>query len=294
MYSLVLVATLSPGADVTPAPAPAVMAAPAIGCSGISAGCTGCTGYAVTYGCSGSCSGCYGSCHGGGLFHGGLFHHKRGGLFHHHKSSCHGCTGCSGCYGSSCFGSSCFGSCTGCGGCNGGGASSWGPPVGMPAYTLHGYGCAGAWGYGPPVVYADPHAVYGTVTNLTPATTVVPEMKTPATTGTDVTPKGTDKGTGTDKDKKMMGANVKFRLPADATLFVDGRATALTGSERVFTTPALAAGKFYYDARAEFVVDGKTVVEEKRVVVEAGSDVVANFTVLLAAAEKKGDAIASK
>jgi uncharacterized protein (TIGR03000 family) len=281
MYTLVLMTALTPGADVTPAPVPV---APAVyGCSGIPAGCTGCNGFVTSYGCSGSCygcSGCYGSCTGTA---------RRGhGLFGHHKrSSCHGCSGYS-CSGYNCFGSSCmgFGGCTGFGGCAGcvgfgGGASSWGPPVGMPPYTLHGYNQGGAWGYGPPVVYADPHAVYGRVTNLTPATTVVP-----AETSKPMTPPTPPKGT---------GANIKFRLPADAKLYVDGKLTMLTGTERAFSTPGLEAGqKFFYDVKAELMVDGKPVVEEKRVVVEAGSDLVETFPKLLAAAPASGNPVAGK
>jgi uncharacterized protein (TIGR03000 family) len=275
MYTLVLMTAMTPGADVTPAPVPVVPVPVATGCCGVPVGCTGCSGFMTSYGCGG--------CYGGAGCHG--MRHSRGhGLFGH-KRSCHGCSGYS-CSGYNCFGSSCmgFGGCTGFGGCvgfGGGGVSSWGPPVGMPPYTLHGYNQGGVWGPSPPVVYADPHAVYGRVTNLTPATTVIPTETTKP-----MTPPTPPKGT---------GANIKFRLPADAKLYVDGKLTMLTGTERSFTTPALEAGqKFFYDVKAELMVDGKPVVEEKRVIVEAGSDLVEAFPKLLAAAPVNGNPVAGK
>jgi uncharacterized protein (TIGR03000 family) len=95
--------------------------------------------------------------------------------------------------------------------------------------------------------------------------------------------------------KPGMGANLKFRVPADAKLYVDGRLTTVGGTERAFTTPPLNAGqKFYYDVRAEMTVDGKLVVEEKRVIVEAGGKVSESFQELIAAAERKAAAVAGR
>jgi uncharacterized protein (TIGR03000 family) len=268
MYSLVLLASMSPGADVTPAPA---AAAPIItGCCGsVAMSCTGCcgsTGYGVTYG-SGCCSGYHTGMHMGGLFG------------HGHFGSCHGssCTGHTCCGG----GSSC------CGGysCAGGGASSWGPPIGMPPYTLHGYNSGGGYGYGQPVVWADSESVYGRITNVNSPTVTIP----PTDTKPMVPPKPmTD-------PVKGMGANIKFKVPADARLFVDGKLTVLTGTERSFTTPSLVAGeKFFYDVKAELMVNGFFVVEEKRVIVEAGSDLTESFPKLFAAAQHQGNAVAGK
>jgi uncharacterized protein (TIGR03000 family) len=97
------------------------------------------------------------------------------------------------------------------------------------------------------------------------------------------------------KPKEGMGASIKFRLPADAKLYVDGRATMIGGAERHFTTPPLAAGsQYYYDVRAEVVVDGKPVIEEKRVLVEAGANITELFPVLIAAVEGKATAVAGK
>lgn len=253
MYSIVMLSALSAGADVTP-PAAAAVAAPAF-----ATGCTGCTG------CYGSCYGS--SCHGSSCH--GHFGMRQGG-FLGHKSSCHGCTGYS-CSGYSCSGAACFGSCSVSYG------SSWGPPVGMPPYTLHGYNSGVTPVYGPafPVVgtnLADPIAVYGRVyhPNLPPVMTVpVAPMTKPV--GSDGPP---------------MGASLKFKVPADAKLYVDGKLAPGTGPERSFYTPPLAAGqKFFYEVKAELVVGGKTVVEEKKVIVEAGAKLFETFPTLVAAVE---------
>ncbi len=259
MYSIVLLSAMSAGADVTPPPAPVVVAPIAHGC--------GC-GTAVPIGCYGSS--CYGSsCHGSSC-HGGHFG-KRGG-FLGGRSSCHGCSGYS-CSGYNCF-SSGYGSCHGCAGAFSYG-SSWGPPIGMLPYTLHGYnsGVTPVYGPGFPVVpghsYTDPHAVYGTTSYPNrPAVMTIPvaPMTKP---GSDTPP---------------MGANLRFSLPAQAKLFVDGKPAPGTGAERSFYTPPLAAGqKFFYEVKAELVVDGKLVVEEKKVIVEAGANLTETFPTLVAA-----------
>ena len=284
MYGLILLTAMSSGQDVAPAPrsnpAPAAMGygcgAPLAGCYG--SGCYGsCSGSCYGSGCYGSCHGCYGSCHG-----------ARMGLFGHHKTSCHGCTGysCNGwnCFGSclgSCFGScfgSCHGSCFGSGSCYGSCfGSSW-----APAATLQGYGAS---------YYANPWAVYGTVNR--PAVVIVP-VASDAKAG-EVKPMDKPTAPAPKEGKEGMGASLKFRLPVDARLYVDGRITMIGGTERTFTTPPLVEGqKFYYDVRAELVVDGKPVVEEKRVIVAAGATVTESFEKLIAAADGKSAVVAGK
>jgi uncharacterized protein (TIGR03000 family) len=99
----------------------------------------------------------------------------------------------------------------------------------------------------------------------------------------------------TKKTGTGMGANIKFKVPAAAKLFVDGKLTVLTGSERTFTTPPLAMGeKYYYEVKAELAVGGKVIVEEKRVIVEAGSNLTESFPTLVAAAEGKPTTVAGK
>ena len=101
-----------------------------------------------------------------------------------------------------------------------------------------------------------------------------------------------------DKDKSKkdgMGANLKFRVPAHAKLYVDGRLTTGGGTERVFPTPPLLSGeKFFYDVKAEIMVDGKPVIEEKRVVLEAGMDLTESFATLFTAIEAKTIPVAGK
>jgi len=214
-------------------------------------------------GCTG-CTGVYAGCTGYTAAYGcyGSCQGARLGLFHRHKASCHG-------GGYSCTGYTCFGSCTGCYG------SGWGSCYGY-AYPYAGC-CGGCWGscYGS---YSYPNYSapgYAYPANAAPAyvVPVAPAMK---------------------DDAKKSGASLKFRLPAAATLFVDGQPAAGQGTERAFFTPPLAAGqKYFYDVRAEFTVGGQKVVEEKRVVVEVGSDVTESFAKLFAATEGTG-AVAGK
>ncbi|AMV26202.1 hypothetical protein VT84_17520 [Gemmata sp. SH-PL17] len=264
MYSIVMFTAMSAGADVTP---PAKPAATPIA--------TGCCG-AVSVGCYGSCYGssCHGSCH-GGSFVGG-----RSNGFLGHRTSCNGYS----CFGSCCGYSqytSCFGSCRGCSGAFLYG-STWGPPIGMPPYTLHGYnsGASPVWGPGYPTNLTDPHAVYGTITN--PSHPTNPNRPPVMTIPVAPAPKSTSDG-------QPMGANLKFTLPADAKLFVDGKPATGAGTERHFYTPPLAVGqKFFYEVKAELMVDGKIVVEEKKIIVEAGANLTERFPKLVAAVGTNG------
>ena len=158
-------------------------------------------------------------------------------------------------------------------GCYGGGVSA-APTVAMPAYSLHGYGATYS--------YTDPISVYGRVTNLNATQTATPEVK-PMIPPIPV------------PETKKMGANIKFQLPADARLYVDGKLTLLTGTEREFSTPPLEVGeKFFYDVKAEVIVDGKAVVEQKRVIVQAGAKLTETFPTLLAAAKGSSTVVAGK
>lgn len=250
MYSLILVAALTPGADVTPAPAAPSVVVGCHGCIGVpvSNGCVGCLGCAGCYGCYG-CAGCYG---------GPLFRHHRLCFLGFCKRSCLGCVGYS------CTGYNCFGTCLGCTGCLGV-VTSHGTAV-MPAYTSPG--------------------VYGTVTSPS-------QPPTPPAAAPSPTPKPMPEPKSAEPMK--TGANIRFKLPAAARLFVDGRPTLATGTERAFSTPPLVAGqKFYYDVRAEVEVNGVVVVEEKRVIVEAGANLVETFPKLIAAIEQSETSVAGK
>ncbi len=183
------------------------------------------------------------------------------------------------------------------GGCYGGymgGGSAWGPPIVMPAYSGHGYSNVnGIWMGAVPPIYGNPQAVYGTVTNIDPIPVTEPiDPKTTDPKG--MNPKGSDsdpKGT----DPKGMGANLKFTVPANAKLYVDGRLTTGSGTERNFTTPPLAPGqKFYYEVKAELLVNGTPVIEEKRVIIEAGNNIVESFPRLIAATNGTPASVAGK
>ena len=268
MYGLVMMTALSAGVD---APAFHPHSRPMMGCYGCGAGCYGSmTGQALS--CFGSCYGCNG-CFGHGHKHGG-------GLFGHHRASCQGCGGCSGwsCFGSchGCSGAACFG-----GGCYGSGHFNgcWGPSPAQFPYPPMAVAA-------PVGNYSDPWAVYGRV-NAPPAVIVPVEASSTETKPmeTPVAP----------KPKEGMGANLKFTLPAEAKLYVDGRLTMIGGTERAFTTPPLATGsQYYYDVKAEVVVDGKPVIEEKRILVEAGAPINETFPVLIAAVAGKPTPVAGK
>jgi uncharacterized protein (TIGR03000 family) len=160
------------------------------------------------------------------------------------------------CGGGCCGGAPVYGCCGG--GCYGGcwGGAGMGAGTGVSSYAIYGMGYRTG-----PVVTFNP---YGS-TNINPPDT---------------------------SDKV---ATLRVSLPRDAKLFVDGRETAAKGTSREFATPALPYGHdFYYDLRAEMIVDGKPVVEEKRLFVRAGGTAIESFDKLLAAAPLKGDVVASK
>ena len=61
-------------------------------------------------------------------------------------------------------------------------------------------------------------------------------------------------------------------VPADAKVFVNGRATTSTGEHRTYISHGLEAGMRYeYQVRVEIVRDGKPVSETKMVQLSAGS-----------------------
>ena len=87
-------------------------------------------------------------------------------------------------------------------------------------------------------------------------------------------------------------AQLSIELPADATLYVDGQKTRGEGAVRKFHTPELPTGKsFYYELRAEILVNGKVEVEETRVVVRACDQLSCSFPKLIAAANASKDTL---
>lgn len=273
MYSLVMMAALATGADATPAPV--AVSAPVVltscgGCCGFVTTCHGCCGFVTTcHGCCGfvtSCHGCFGGCHGGHFF-GKL----RGWFGHKHGCISYGCCGFA--WGPVCGGYGCgwVASCVGC------------------------YGCYGTWSVGG--AYLAPYGVQNIGGSGAPAPTTPMDTAPPATAPMPKAPTAPTAPTlpAPPPVEPKTSANIKFVLPADAKLYVDGQPTRSTGSERPFYTPSLTPGrKYYYDVRAEVVVNGETIVEEKRVIVQAGDDLRESFGKLLAAVAKAGDAVAAK
>jgi uncharacterized protein (TIGR03000 family) len=77
--------------------------------------------------------------------------------------------------------------------------------------------------------------------------------------------------------KKTTGifapAVIVVSLPADATLAVDGAATASTSAVRTFVSPELTVGKVYeYTLSAQVVREGRSVQVQKNVTVRAGEE----------------------
>jgi uncharacterized protein (TIGR03000 family) len=71
---------------------------------------------------------------------------------------------------------------------------------------------------------------------------------------------------------------VLVELPADSKLYIDDRLIENGGARWAFRTPALESGQaYYYEVRAEVVVDGKPLSETRRVIVRAGETVKADF-----------------
>jgi uncharacterized protein (TIGR03000 family) len=81
-------------------------------------------------------------------------------------------------------------------------------------------------------------------------------------------------------------ARLTIEVPATAKLYVDGKLTNTMGSTRNFHTPDLPTGEqFYYTVKAELVIDGEPMVEEKKVQVRAGANITEAFPKLIAAAK---------
>ena len=73
-------------------------------------------------------------------------------------------------------------------------------------------------------------------------------------------------------------ATIVVNLPAEAKLTFDGETTATASTVRTFETPTLENGKaYYYVLKAEIVREGKTVVSERKVSVQAGTEAQVNF-----------------
>jgi uncharacterized protein (TIGR03000 family) len=80
-------------------------------------------------------------------------------------------------------------------------------------------------------------------------------------------PKG-DKKSALDTEATFM-----VRLPADATLSIDGVPTSSQSGERQFVTPSLEKGKEYsYTLTAQLTLNGKPVSVTRQLTVRAGEE----------------------
>ena len=82
-----------------------------------------------------------------------------------------------------------------------------------------------------------------------------------------------------DPDEKQA-ANLTVEMPVGAKLFVDGVLIPGESAARKFHTPELVKGKkYYYEMKAEIMVEGKPVVEQRTVIVQAGDSLIERFGV---------------
>ncbi|MCO6045318.1 TIGR03000 domain-containing protein [Aeoliella sp. ICT_H6.2] len=131
------------------------------------------------------------------------------------------------------------------------------------------YGSSGSYGgYSTPVSYESHSSDCGCSTCSNSAPVVHDEVYTKSSTGSG-----------------MLRVNV----PADAVVYVNGKETTSTGTERQYISHGLESGRDYsYDVRVEYTVDGKTVSEERHVTLTSGSEELLAF-----AAPAQAEAVAT-
>jgi uncharacterized protein (TIGR03000 family) len=73
-------------------------------------------------------------------------------------------------------------------------------------------------------------------------------------------------------------AKVTIKVPADAKLYAEGRLLQLTTGTREFVTPVLPSNQEYqYTFRVEYIRDGETISQSKRLAVKAGNSFTVEF-----------------
>jgi len=176
---------------------------------------------------------------------------------------CKGCNGCNGCVASSCNGcSGCHGSKHGCSGCNG--------CRGFLGGLFKGHGCKGCNGCN-----GCNGCKGGSCTGCTGGGCT-------GCTGGAAAPAEKKEMPKEKKEGVSAPATIVVNIPADAKLTIDENPTRSTETVRRFVTPALETGKdYYYNVKAELVVDGQTQTATKRILVRAGEESQVNieFTV---------------
>lgn len=125
-----------------------------------------------------------------------------------------------------------------------------------------GGGMGGAWGGGwdmqPGCYDCDCWSGMGVGENATPSPTkAMMQPATPAVPGNSVI--------------------MNLRVPPEARVYINGKATTAKGSERNFRLDNLAEGKYPYEVRVELQRDGQKLVESKTVQLETGKRTYASF-----------------
>jgi len=73
-------------------------------------------------------------------------------------------------------------------------------------------------------------------------------------------------------------ARFVVRVPAEATVWIENKPTALTGAERAFVSPPLIPGKTYlYDIRARWQENGRDIEQKQTISLQVGSNVNVKF-----------------
>ncbi|HEX3726206.1 MAG TPA: TIGR03000 domain-containing protein [Pirellulales bacterium] len=202
--------------------------------------------------------------------HAGWWHHHRGyGSCGSSGGSWGSCGSSGGYYGYSSWGSSggSWGSCGSSGGYYSGSCGSSGGSWGSCGSS------GGNWGY----------SGHGAAA---PANQPAPPAGQPAPPANPPTPPGpTEPAPGQSTmyhptyGPMRNSALLSVKVPADAKVFVNDRATTSTGLDREYISRDLETGARYnYEVRAEFIRDGKSVSETKTVQLTAGQNAGLDFT----------------
>jgi uncharacterized protein (TIGR03000 family) len=155
-----------------------------------------------------------------------------------------------------CYGGGCYGVSAACYGCYGG--PGWVSRTGGygSCYGCYGgcYGChGGCWGAG----------CYGG------GGRVAPVAPPPRSRPPEPIPKPAEKKASLSTAPAALVVN----LPAEAQLTVDDYAATATSPRRFFDTPPLLRGRdYYYNLKADLVLNDKTITVTKRVLVRAGME----------------------
>jgi len=237
-------------------------------------------------------SGCTGSSCSGDK---GFGHRLR--AFFSGSDSCYGSgtsksTGCSGksnsCCGYTRAAASCQGTSLSCSGVPGQLPNfDYGPPPGngfaptSPAISFApatGYGCAG-YALGTPTP-AFPSMPYGAPTIVSPLQATPTPAEPPAVIPEDRSAlKNVLPAPSLPTSGSANRATVVVRVPADATLYAEGRALSLNGTDRTFVSPPLPGDREYtYTFKAEYTRSGETIARTKKVQVKAGGIATVEFT----------------